>query len=525
MQPYERHGMAHVRLAGQDVERGTFNQRHAKLFDNKTGTPYTPLNNIAQLTGRSAQARYDVCNSNLSEAAALGFEYGYSLHNENALVIWEAQFGDFANGAQVIIDNFIASGTAKWNTASNLVLMLPHGFDGNGPEHSSARPERFLQMVDDDADELPGLSQEVHEVLVDSFMKEAVLEAAFEGDQVVTSGTFRKLMQRFTPVHMAGERSSPASRQVIERMLRDTLGEGWEHQPVVLEAWLHFMTIFLMRSREASFSMNVCNVTTPANMFHLLRRQVHRSYSTPLVIMSPKGLHHHTPCVSPIEHFQMGTHFQRVIGDHTPGDNMVKDDDDHTVPLGGSIVPFDTVNQYDENYPDKPEVRRLLICSGKVFYDLYRARKAAGREDVAIARVEQIFPFPYHALMRELQRYPEAEVVWVQEEPKNMGAWSYIEPRFRTLWRRLLPDQARDRIGYVGRPAAAAPGGGSFTIHQQEIKSILQRAYQPDPIVPDAYPVYTPNPGSLIFPKHPVKRKRPVRVVFDARKDTTKGGT
>ena len=447
--------------------------------------------------------------------------------------MWEAQFGDFANGGQVIIDNFIASGTSKWSNNSSLTLLLPHGFDGNGPEHSSARPERFLQLADDDPDEIPGMSQEVYEMLVESFTKDAVNEPQYDGDRTITPETFRKLMQRFTPVHMG--RAGPRG-DVVDRLIVEGLGEGWDDRPIVLEAWLHFMTIFLMRTREASMNMNVVNVTTPANLFHVLRRQVHRYYSTPLVVMSPKTLHHHTPCTSPLEHFMSDTHFQRVIGDGTPGDNMQK----YAAPTGGSIIAFTEVDTPDPiplACREDSNVRRVLVCSGKIFYELWRARKASGQDDVAITRVEQLFPFPYQALQRELLRYPDAEVVWVQEEPKNMGAWSYVEPRFKTLWRRLLPNQTKERIGYVGRHAAAAPAGGSYSMHQQEVKKIMSQALQSDPIVPEALstprvrmstdrhkkylirtsPADVPTPKSG-FPKRmlTVDKKRPVRAVFES---------
>jgi len=231
-------------------------------------------------------------------------------------------------------------------------------------------------------------------------------------------------------------------------------------EPVPLQGWLRFMTIFLMRAREASSNMFIINPTTPAQYFHALRRQVHRPFSSPLVVLSPKMLHHHTPCSSPLDHLLSGQQFECVISDGSAGDNM---------PLV-------------ELCPDA-QVRRLVVCSGKIFYDVWRARqRQEDPKDIVIVRLEQLFPFPYFELVSSLRRYPNAEVVWLQEEPKNMGAWAFVEPRFRTMWRELLGDQGQERLSYVGRTAAAAPGGGSWGAHISEQKEIVALAIGDAPL-------------------------------------------
>jgi len=333
---YVKHPKTHVRLAGQDVERGTFSQRHARFFNQDTGKAYHPFNFVAKNSDRGAQAEYHCFNSNLSEAAALGFEYGYSLHNENALVMWEAQFGDFVNGAQVIIDNFITSGASKWDAASSLVLLLPHGAEGQGPEHSSARLERFLQLVDDDPDELPGLSHQVLKVLREHFE-----EADSDGDGLISPVAMEDLMRNFAPV----KHGAIAENSVILDILGKNLGPEWERKPVSLEEWLSFMKSFLMRAREASSNITIVNPTTPAQYFHVLRRQVHRPFSVPLIVMGPKMLLHHTPASSPLSDFVSGSSFKRVIGDGSRGDNMAE--------------------AFTRTCPDS-EVRRLILCSGKI---------------------------------------------------------------------------------------------------------------------------------------------------------------
>ena len=316
-----------VRLSGQDSRRGTFSHRHAVLYDYETGQPYCPLAHLDP-----AQAPFDAYDSLLSEAAVLGFEYGYSLDDPDTLVLWEAQFGDFANGAQVIIDQFIASGESKWNRASGVTLLLPHGYEGAGPEHSSARPERFLQLCAED-------------------------------------------------------------------------------------------------------NIQVCNFTTPANLFHGLRRQVKRPFRKPLVVMTPKSLLRHPKAVSPVEEFATGR-FREVIDDTLEA-------------------------------PDR--VRRVLACSGKVYYDLIAKRAELKTDEVAVVRVEQLYPWPEEPLRAVLGRYRRAvEWKWVQEESQNMGAWFFAEPRLRALG---FP------FDYVGRDASASPATGSKHVHDLEQAELLEKAF------------------------------------------------
>jgi 2-oxoglutarate dehydrogenase E1 component len=316
-----------IRLSGEDTQRGTFSQRHAVLIDQVNQHEYTPLNNIAP-----DQARIEIFNSLLSEAGVLGFEYGYSLADPRTLVLWEAQFGDFANGAQVIIDQFLASGETKWLRMSGLVLLLPHGYEGQGPEHSSARIERYLQLC-------------------------------------------------------------------------------------------------------AERNMYVCNLTTPANYFHALRRQLHRNFRKPLVVFEPKSLLRHKLAVSPLADFAEGTRFQYVI------------------PEIDAIGPSE-------------EVRRVAICSGKVYYDLLQERRLKEIRDIALVRLEQMYPFPENTLGRVLAAYPNADVVWCQEEPENMGAWSFVDRRIEKVLSRL--DIKVRRPVYVGREAAASPATGLAKTHMAQ---------------------------------------------------------
>ncbi|OFZ17980.1 MAG: 2-oxoglutarate dehydrogenase E1 component [Bdellovibrionales bacterium GWB1_55_8] len=323
-----------VRLSGQDSERGTFTHRHAVLHDFESGETYLPLNKL-----RDGQARFEVYNSHLAEIGVLGFEFGYALADPSALVIWEAQFGDFANGAQVIIDQFIASAESKWARSSGLVLLLPHGFEGQGPEHSSARLERFLQLC-------------------------------------------------------------------------------------------------------AKGNMAVANLTTPAQLFHALRRQVRRDFRKPLVIMSPKSLLRHSQAVSEIGEFSR-SRFQEVLDDPVFSDVH-----------GG--------------------VRKVLLCSGKIYYDLLLER--GDRTDIALVRIEQLYPWPGARLEAILKRYPAAEVVWVQEEPRNMGAWPYIF----AIWAGGSDDfgeRAGKGISYVGRDFYAAPAVGSAKQHEKEQKALIAKAF------------------------------------------------
>jgi len=331
-----------VRLAGQDCTRGTFSQRHSAFVDQKTEERYYPLNNI-----REGQAKYEVIDSALSEYAVLGFEYGYSLSEPNALVMWEAQFGDFANGAQIMFDQFISSGERKWLRMSGLVMLLPHGFEGQGPEHSSARLERFLQMCAEDN-------------------------------------------------------------------------------------WI------------------VANCTTPANYFHILRRQIHRSFRKPLVLMTPKSLLRHKLAVSTADEFLEGSSFHRVLWDDA--------DQGHS----------DTKLVADD------KIRRVVMCSGKVYYDLLEERDARGIDDVYILRIEQFYPFPALSLVKELERFKEAQVVWCQEEPKNQGAWTFIEPNIEWVLRRIKAKAKRPK--YAGRAASASPATGLASQHKAQQAALVNDA-------------------------------------------------
>ncbi|MGB7914339.1 MAG: 2-oxoglutarate dehydrogenase E1 component [Rhodomicrobium sp.] len=332
-----------VRLSGQDVERGTFSQRHSVLTDQLNEEQYIPLNHLS-----NTQARYEVINSMLSEEAVLGFEYGYSLAEPNTLVLWEAQFGDFANGAQVVIDQFLASGERKWLRMSGLILLLPHGYEGQGPEHSSARLERYLQLSAED---------------------------------------------------------------------------NWQ----------------------------VANCTTPANYFHILRRQLHRSFRKPLILMSPKSMLRHKRVVSPIEDFGPETTFHRVLWDHaeTGGSEKVK------------LAP-------DE------DIQRVVLCSGKVYYDLFEERETRRNGEIYLMRVEQLYPFPARALIQELSRFPNAEIVWCQEEPKNQGAWTFVEANIEWVLDHIGADSRRPR--YIGRPACASTAAGLMSKHTAELHAFLDEA-------------------------------------------------
>lgn len=330
-----------VRLSGQDCTRGTFSQRHSAFIDQKTEDRHYPLQHVSDL------ANYEVIDSMLSEYAVLGFEYGYTLSEPNALVLWEAQFGDFVNGAQIMIDQFISSGERKWLRMSGLVMLLPHGYEGQGPEHSSARVERFLQSSAE-------------------------------------------------------------------------------------ENWI------------------VANCTTPANYFHILRRQMARDYRKPLILFTPKSLLRHKKCVSTLEDFGPDSSFHRVLWDDAQ--------------LGNS----DT-----ELKPDA-EIKRVVICTGKVYYDLLDERDARGLDDVYLMRTEQLYPVPAMSLMKELGRFKQAEFVWCQEEPKNQGAWSFIEPNLEYLLSRVGADMTRPR--YAGRPASASPATGLASQHKAQQEALVEQA-------------------------------------------------
>ena len=331
-----------VRLSGQDSGRGTFSQRHAVFTDQVNGERYTPLDTL------SDDSKFEVIDSMLSEAAVMGFEYGYTLAEPNTLVLWEAQFGDFANGAQVIIDQFVAAGELKWLRMSGLVLLLPHGFEGQGPEHSSARLERYLQMSAED---------------------------------------------------------------------------NWQ----------------------------VANCTTPANYFHILRRQMHREFRKPLVLMTPKSLLRHKLCVSHLSDMARGTSFHRIMPDHAQTES----------------------EGYGKLKPDD-QITRVVICSGKVYYDLLEEREAKKLNDVYLMRIEQLYPFPNDSLLEELERFPHAKVVWCQEEPQNMGAWTFVEPFIEKTLEDL--DHFVKRPVYVGRPAAASPATGLLSRHKEQQARIVHDA-------------------------------------------------
>ncbi|MBT0958095.1 2-oxoglutarate dehydrogenase E1 component [Alphaproteobacteria bacterium KMM 3653] len=331
-----------VRLSGQDSTRGTFSQRHSGLINQDTEERYYPLNNI-----REGQGQYEVIDSMLSEYAVLGFEYGYSLAEPNALVLWEAQFGDFANGAQIMFDQFISSGESKWLRMSGLVMLLPHGFEGQGPEHSSARLERFLQMCGQDN-------------------------------------------------------------------------------------WI------------------VANCTTPANYFHILRRQIHRDFRKPLVMMTPKSLLRHKLAVSRAEDFTDGSSFHRVLWDDAQQGNS------------------DTKLVADD------KIKRVVMCSGKVYYDLLEERDARGIDDIYLLRFEQFYPFPAISAVKELERFKQADMVWCQEEPKNQGAWTFIEPNIEWVLTRIKAKNSRP--AYAGRPASASPATGLATQHKAQQAALINDA-------------------------------------------------
>ena len=331
-----------VRLSGQDCTRGTFSQRHSGLINQDTEERYYPLNHI-----RAGQKRYDVIDSMLSEYAVLGFEYGYSLAEPNALTLWEAQFGDFANGAQIMFDQFISSGESKWLRMSGLVVLLPHGFEGQGPEHSSARLERFLQMCGQDN-------------------------------------------------------------------------------------WI------------------IANCTTPANYFHILRRQLHRNFRKPLILMTPKSLLRHKLAVSKAEDFTTGSSFHRVLWDDAEASTSA-----HKLK------------------PDA-KIKRVVMCSGKVYYDLLEERNARGLDDIYLMRFEQFYPFPAISAMKELQRFANAEMIWCQEEPKNQGGWSFMEPNLEWVLERMKAKH--NRLRYVGRSASASPATGLAAQHKFQQAALIDEA-------------------------------------------------
>jgi len=332
-----------VRLSGQDSERGTFSQRHSVLFDQNTEDRYTSFNHLEDVQGQ-----YEVMNSMLSEEAVLGYEYGYSTAEPNALTLWEAQFGDFANGAQVVFDQFISSGERKWLRMCGLVCLLPHGYEGQGPEHSSARLERFLQMCAED-------------------------------------------------------------------------------------------------------NMQVANCTTPANYFHILRRQLKRDIRKPLILMTPKSLLRHKRAVSRLDEMGPGTSFHRVLWDDA------------------QLLANEKIKLAADD-----KIRRVILCTGKVYYDLYEEREKRGIDDIYILRVEQLYPFPTKAIANELSRFKQAEVVWCQEEPRNMGAWHFVEHYIEWVLNQIEAKQRRPR--YATRPASASTAVGQMSKHLAQLKQLLDEA-------------------------------------------------
>ena len=335
-----------VRLVGQDSGRGTFSQRHSVLRNQEDNSRYIPLNNIS-----NKQQNFEIVDSFLSELAVLGFEYGYSLVEPETLTIWEAQFGDFANGAQVVIDQFIASGERKWNRASGLVMLLPHGYEGQGPEHSSARLERFLQL------------------------------------------------------------------------------SGQENLQIV-------------------------NCTTPANYFHVLRRQIHRDFRKPLIIMTPKSLLRNKLCISNLEDFSKNKSFHRVLKDHSYFDN------DKFISL-----------------KKDSDIKKVIICSGKIYFDLLKARETIRRNDIVLIRVEQLYPFPVKSLVKEIKNYRKnASFFWCQEEPKNMGAWSSVRDYIQ--WTLDYIEANNNKISYIGRDPAASPATGYAKRHISQQEEIIRKVFE-----------------------------------------------
>ena len=443
--PILSHPTVHVRLSGQDCERGTFNQRHALLVCQSTNRRYWPLSNIV---GPGEQEEIHICNSNLSEAAVLGFEYGYSLENDNALVVWEAQFGDFANVAQPMIDNFIVSGEHKWSVQSNLVMLLPHGLEGAGPEHSSARPERFLQLVDDD----PNV---VNHIITPEMRKD--LEFGFhaadvDGDGRIGLIDLTNLLGKTLDPEEVGERWDII---VKETSIQSELKGG-----VDLEQYIRFASSWLLRNAESMTNFSVCAPTTPANYFHMLRRQIHRPFSKPLVVLTPKALHHHRPCVSSLHQMTTGTFFRRCISESALSNNM------------------QTSKRYKFDLLPNDQIRRVVLVAGRMYYDLYHARTKKKARDVAFIRLEQIAPFPHDRVAEIVRRYKNAEIVFAQEEPENQGFWTYVGPRLHTAIRVFNEEDPLSRnIRVICRNASATPAHGSFRVHHDERKNLIDEVF------------------------------------------------
>eukprot|EP00056_Hartaetosiga_gracilis_P008673 m.124846 g.124846 ORF g.124846 m.124846 type:complete len:1100 (+) comp12965_c0_seq4:167-3466(+) len=427
----------HVRLTGQDCERGTFNQRHAAVYDQNTAKRFVPLANF--LPGK--QSHVEVWNSPLNEAAVLAYEYGASIGFENkAVVMWEAQFGDFANNAQGVIDQFISSGEERWGQKSNIVLLLPHGYDGLGPDHSSARIERYLQMMNDDSDHLPGRDPNSRKLI------EWTFDALGEEEYVSKEKVFELL-------NVCVE--DPA--EALETMWMEMcLSHNQEEVP--RRIWEQFMTTFLRRNAEHTANMFILNCTTPAQYFHALRRQAKRPYKKPLIIITPKYLLHHKPCSSALGDFGPATFFRRVIEEGKDADNLR-----HMAP--SFLLPNE-------------EIKRVVLCSGQVFYKLFHERNRRQAGNVCFVRLEQIAPFPHDRIIDAIGNYPNAEIVWCQEEPKNMGAWFYVRPRLEAALKEYTATNGLEYAQpmYKGRPVSASTATASFTIHKEEEQTYLEAA-------------------------------------------------
>ncbi|KAF6260765.1 thiamine diphosphate-binding protein [Scenedesmus sp. NREL 46B-D3] len=476
-------GHYNVRLTGQDCERGTFGQRHAVLWDQQTAERLVLLNSIKP----GHQDEVEVWNSPLNEAGVLGFEYGYSLGARNrALVMWEAQFGDFSNSAQVIIDQFIASGEEKWGQTSGLVLLLPHGYDGQGPDHSSARIERWLQLAQDDPDTLPGHSPGHRQIMSTTF--EAISKETggkMYKTQVLDLLTSLGLGKRqhkanghgssanssaSTAASISADAAAAADDAELAELLWEEMGVP-EGRALTRSGWERFMLQYVRRHAERDANVCIVNATTPAQYFHLLRRQVNLPHKKPLVLFTPKYLLHHRPCSSALRDFTIGTFFNRVIDDGKASDNTR-----HMAvnPATGQphLLPAEAI-------------RRVVLCTGQVYYQLSRARRARRLRDVVLVRLEQISPFPHDLLMNVVQQYKHAQLVWVQEEPKNMGAQcsqssetgsSSGEDECSSAVGVGEVDWASKRVHYVGRAAAASPATASFSIHLKEMQDVINAA-------------------------------------------------
>ncbi|CAL5220687.1 g2736 [Coccomyxa viridis] len=447
-------GAYSVRLSGQDVERGTFNHRHAVLYDCTTATRRVSLNEIQP----GMQEHVEVWNSPLSEAAVLGFEYGHSLGSERqGLTVWEAQFGDFANNAQVIIDQFISAGEERWGQRSGLVLQLPHGFEGSGPDHSSARMERFLQLCNDDADHLPGSSPAQRRQIASTFDALAKDQGGRLSREHVTDAL------RAAGIGVNGE---------LTDLLWTEMGLAQDAQ-ITKEAWEGLMVQFSRRYAERQANMFVVCATTPAQVFHALRRQMNRPFVKPLVLLTPKYLLHHRPATSALADFTVGTFFNRVIDDGKASDNTR-----HRSVNPSTGEPF---------LLPAHGIKRVVLCTGQVYYHLSGARRARRIRDIVLVRLEQIAPFPSDLLIKVMAQYGSAELVWCQEEPKNMGAWSYIKPRLETAMRELGgPAGLQQRhLRYIGRTASASVATASMAIHRLETKQIVDSVLSPEPISED----------------------------------------